>query len=381
MSAVNSATIASSVTGMKSLFDRIEWRDPISRRRLEPIVFARTPSGVPVCGALRVEGTNNGYPIVDCVARVTPELASRYRSWLALAGLEPPTSAAELQPESTVQSFGWQWTWNSAMRTDADLKMRVVDRFGLASDNFRDQLALDAGAGAGDQSDYMRRLGASVVSIDLSAAIEVVARKMRMSSNWVGVQGDITEMPFAANQFDVVYCEGVIQHTRDSAATVRELCRVAKPGGRILATHYVRTAPRTVLHSIVRKLRLGYYELLRSRMTRMERFKLLFLCGILAALAYVPLLGRFIRWSGTALWYELMPDFKTTWTNTYDFYGTHTFQRIIPPDEFTGYFDRAGEVELLQRDNGVVSAVKKRINAQGQNVTEHGVTMVGPGRS
>jgi ubiquinone/menaquinone biosynthesis C-methylase UbiE len=341
------------------LFDRIAWRDPVSGAPLEPIVLARTPAGVPVCGALRVKGTSTGYPIVDCVARLTPESANRHRRWLDDLGLQPP-AAGDFQSEATVESFGWQWTWNSNMRNDDDLKMRVADRFGISVDDFRGRVTLDAGAGAGDQSAYMLRHGADVVSIDLSSAIDVVARKLRMISNWVGVQGDITALPFESDQFDVVYCEGVIQHTRDSVATVRELCRVAKPAALVLACHYTLAPPLGALRRFVRKARLAYYEFLRSRLSRMERFKLLFLCGTFAALAYVPLLGRFIRWSGTALHYDLMPDFKTTWTNTYDYYGQHAYQRFLVPEEFWSYFERADGVETLRRGIGWVVAEKLR---------------------
>ena len=90
----------------------------------------------------------------------------------------------------------------------------------------------------------------------------------------------------------------------------------------------------------------------------MERFKLLFLCGAFAALAYVPLLGRLVRWSGTALHYDLMPDFKTTWTNTYDYYGGHAYQRFILPEEFWSYFERAGGMDTLRRGLGWVVAEK-----------------------
>jgi len=340
------------------LFDRIAWRDPVSGAPLEPIVLARTPGGVPISGALRVQGTDTGYPIVDCVVRLTPELAARHAEWLAAVDLQPP-HGDDFQPETTVESFGWQWNWIQDMRSEADLQWRVAERFGMTGDDFLGRLALDAGAGAGDQSAYMLRRGADVVSIDLSAAIDVVARKLRMTSNWVGVQGDVTLLPFQSDQFDVVYCEGVIQHTRDSVATVRELCRVAKPGGRILASHYIRTARPGLLRSIVRKIRLRYYELLRGRLSRMERFKLLFACGAFAALAYVPLLGRLIRWSGMALYSDVMPAFRTTWTNTYDFYGAHAYQRIIPPEEFWSYFERAGGMQMLRRDLGVVAAAKR----------------------
>ncbi|MEA2235593.1 MAG: hypothetical protein QOC81_317 [Thermoanaerobaculia bacterium] len=356
-----------SSTSPSPLFDRIAWRDPISGKRLEPIVLARTPAGVPVCGALRIEGTSTGYPIVDCVARLTPETANRHRQWLEALGLQPPP-AGDFQSEATVESFGWQWTWNSEMRTDDDLRMRVVDRFGISIDDFRGRLTLDAGAGAGDQSAYLLRHGADVVSIDLSSAIDVVARKLRMNANWVGVQGDITQLPFEAEQFDVVYCEGVIQHTRDSVATVQELCRVGRPSARILACHYAQAPPRGLLRRVVRKFRLGYYEMLRRRLSRMERFKLLFICGFFAALAYVPLLGRLVRWSATALYYDLMPDFKTTWTNTYDYYGQHAYQRIILPEEFWSYFDRADGVETLRRGVGWVVA-EKAANRQSGELT------------
>ena len=346
------------------LFDLVGWQDPISGVPLEPLVSARTPAGVPICGALRVAGTSTGYPIVDAVARLTPELAQRHASWLLPFGLTPAGAATPegkaFQLESTVDSFGWQWTWNSAMRSDADLRMRVAERFGLTPESFRGLRTLDAGAGAGDQSRYLADRGASVVSIDLSSAIDVVAAKLRMRPNWMGVQADVTTLPFQSSQFDVVYCEGVIQHTRDSPGTVRELVRVTREGGRILATHYVRTPPVTIAHKTRRRLTSAYYEFLRRRLGRLDRYALLLATGNLAALSYVPLLGRALTRTGTALRYELMPDFKTTWTNTFDYYGQHSFQRFATPEEFFRYFEALGNVELTLRGTGVVVATKRR---------------------
>ncbi len=342
------------------LFDRIRWCDPLSGAALEPIVAARTPAGVPISGALRIAGTNRGYPIVDCVARLTPELAHRYGEWLASYGLLPPDAPrGAFQEEASVESFGFQWSWVGVMRTEADLRERVAERFGLQPEAFGGKLALDAGAGAGDQSRYMTDRGAEVVSIDLSAAIEVVARKMRMRAGWAGAQGDVTMLPFASAQFDVVYCEGVIQHTRDSVATVRELLRVAKPQGMILASHYTRPAAASLLRRMKRRLSLGYYEMLRRRLSSMEQFKRLLVTGNLAALAYVPLLGRFIRATGTALHSDVMPQFRTTWTNTYDYYGGHAHQRFITPEEFVGYFERAGGADVEHAVTGVVRARKR----------------------
>jgi len=342
------------------LFDRIAWRDPLSGAPLEPIVAVRTPGGVPVCGAMRRRGTDTGYPIVDCVVRLTVELAHRDAEWLTPFHLVPPApSESAFQEGSTVDSFGFQWSWVRNMRSEADLQMRVAERFGLTPQDFDGKMVLDAGAGAGDQSRYMSDHGAEVVSIDLSEAIDVVAGKMRMRSSWVGVQGDLTMLPFSDGQFDIVYCEGVIQHTRDSVAAVRELVRVTRPGGLILATHYTRAAARTMFRRLKRRLTLGYYEMLRRRLSSMEQFKRLLLTGNLAALAYVPLLKRIVRATGTALYYDLMPEFRTTWTNTYDYYGAHAYQRFVTADQFVGYLESAGGIEIERTGTGVVRARKR----------------------
>jgi ubiquinone/menaquinone biosynthesis C-methylase UbiE len=355
------------------VFDSVEWRDPISHAKLLPIVTARTPAGVPICGALRIEGTDIGYPIVDSVARLTPELAHRHRSWLSQLGLAPPDAeltADRFQIESTVDSFGWQWTWNSQMRSESDLRMRVADKFGVAPEYFLGKLVADMGAGAGDQSSYLLRQGAAVVSVDLSSAIEVVATKLRMHSAWFGVQGDITMLPMQSGQFDCVYCEGVIQHTRDSGLAVRELSRVVRAGGEVLAAHYLRAEPTSVWRRIKRKLSLGFYELVRSRLSRLERFKLLLITGNLAAMSYLPLLGALVRRTGLALYYDLMPDFKTTWTNTYDYYGNHAYQRFLSSEKFSELFRSVEGMTIAYEQAGNVRASKSLLSGGSDGATE-----------
>src|SRR5262249_45650290 len=156
----------------------------------------------------------------------------------------------------------------------------VASRFQVDPGDFADKLVLDAGAGAGDQSRWLLQQGADVVSIDLSSAIEVVARKLRLHANWVGGQGDITALPFAEAQFEVVYWQGAIPFTRESALTVRELCRMLRPGGTILATHYPQP---TRLRG---RLKLACTTPLRHLLSRCERYKLLLLTGNMAALSY-----------------------------------------------------------------------------------------------
>ena len=47
----------------------------------------------------------------------------------------------------------------------------------------------------------------------------------------VDIKIDITQIPFADNSFDVIFCSHVLEHVPDDAAAMRELFRVLKPGG------------------------------------------------------------------------------------------------------------------------------------------------------
>jgi len=238
--------------------------------------------------------------------------------------------------------------------------MRVADKFGITPEYFAGKLVADMGAGAGDQSSYLLRQGAAVISVDLSSAIEVVSAKLRMHSAWFGVQADITNLPIEAEQFDCVYCEGVIQHTRDSGLAVRELTRVVRAGGDVLAAHYLRTVPTSAWGRAKRKVSLGVYGLVRSRLSRFERFKLLLITGNLAALSYVPLLGALIRRTALAIYYDLMPDFKTTWTNTFDYYGNHTYQRFLSAEDFAALFKAIPRMTIAFEKAGNIRASRSQ---------------------
>ena len=45
------------------------------------------------------------------------------------------------------------------------------------------------------------------------------------------VKADITALPFADNEFDVIFCNHVLEHIPDDTQAMKELYRVMKPGG------------------------------------------------------------------------------------------------------------------------------------------------------
>ncbi len=52
-----------------------------------------------------------------------------------------------------------------------------------------------------------------------------------LASPLAAVRADVTDLPFAAESFDVVMCNHVLEHVADDAAAMRELARVLRPAG------------------------------------------------------------------------------------------------------------------------------------------------------
>jgi SAM-dependent methyltransferase len=91
---------------------------------------------------------------------------------------------------------------------------------------------LDAGCGSGRTMVDLRRYG-DVVGIELSEDAAELARS-RGCGEVVG--GRVEELPWEADTFDLITCLDVIEHTPDDRVALRELRRVAKPGGWLLVT-------------------------------------------------------------------------------------------------------------------------------------------------
>jgi SAM-dependent methyltransferase len=91
---------------------------------------------------------------------------------------------------------------------------------------------LDAGCGSGRNMVELSRFG-TVVGLEPSERGAEVARDRGVGE--VVVAG-IDSMPFEAAGFDLITCLDVLEHIEDDRGALRELRRVARPGGLLLAT-------------------------------------------------------------------------------------------------------------------------------------------------
>jgi ubiquinone/menaquinone biosynthesis C-methylase UbiE len=100
---------------------------------------------------------------------------------------------------------------------------------------------LEVGCGMGTDLLQFARGGAHVTGVDLTP------RSIQISRNHLEVYGqagdfvltDGEQLPFEDKSFDVVYSNGVLHHTPDTAGAIREIHRVLRPGGeaRVMLYH------------------------------------------------------------------------------------------------------------------------------------------------
>lgn len=109
------------------------------------------------------------------------------------------------------------------------------ERNGLAFEMFKGKNCLDAGCGNGRGSLFMLANGAEhVTCLDFSHKnIESTTRFLTEfgHTSFTAQQATLEDIPFADEQFDFVWCNGVVMHTQNPNSCLQELSRVLKVGG------------------------------------------------------------------------------------------------------------------------------------------------------
>jgi demethylmenaquinone methyltransferase/2-methoxy-6-polyprenyl-1,4-benzoquinol methylase len=153
--------------------------------------------------------------------------------------------------------------------------------------------ALDLCCGTGDLALALARLGVGVVGLDFSEQmLRVAQRKCAARSAGRGspdehstplsplsipglVRGDALQLPFPDSSFDIVTVGYGLRNLADWGAGLREMARVARPGGRLLALDFGKPD-----NAAWRALYFGYLRLFVPLLGRI-------FCGNASAYAYI----------------------------------------------------------------------------------------------
>ena len=136
----------------------------------------------------------------------------------------------------------------------------------MGFDKFRGARLLEIGCGMGTDLLQFARGGARCTGIDLTPRSVAITRHRFALYGESGafMIADGERLPFASESFDVVYSNGVLHHTPDTAGAIREVHRVLRPGGTAKVMLYHRHSLNYWFEIVLRRGVLGG-EFLRGR--------------------------------------------------------------------------------------------------------------------
>ncbi len=118
-------------------------------------------------------------------------------------------------------SFGFQWNVHAKTQLDSFTgkpisRTRLFAASGWPTD-LSGQTVLEAGSGAGRFTEILVTTGATIVSLDLSSAVDANQQSNGGNPNLLIVQASMFDLPVRRRSIDKVMCLGVLQHTTDPA--------------------------------------------------------------------------------------------------------------------------------------------------------------------
>jgi SAM-dependent methyltransferase len=137
--------------------------------------------------------------------------------------------------------------WEERFPDDAPKYAAAVAELALPAGG----VALDAGCGTGRVLEPLRAAvgpGGTVLGVDLTPEMLAEARRRGRERFAALVLGDVARLPLPGGVVDAVMAAGLLPHTGDPAAVLRELARVARPGARLAVFHPVGRGPLAERH-------------------------------------------------------------------------------------------------------------------------------------
>lgn len=288
-----------------------------------------------------MEGTLNcscgSKPIIHGVPRLLPQAVDP-KNW------------------DTAFRFGEEWNQFS-MLTD-----KYEDQFlnwlePVQRDFFKDKIILDVGCGKGRHLLYSQKFGAkTVISIDLSHAVDAAFKNVGHLPNVHIIQADIQQMPLKPI-FDYAYSIGVLHHTPDPGKSFQHMVDKVKPGGAVSAWVYGREGNGWIIYIVnpIRKVT----SVLPLFITKAIAFVLAVVLQASLKLVYAPAnRNPKLHWLNKCLPYSAYL-FSIA---DYSFKENHSivFDHLLPEiafyirkEAFTKWFDDAKlqDVVITQRNN------------------------------
>jgi SAM-dependent methyltransferase len=116
---------------------------------------------------------------------------------------------------------------NALLEAEEPVVRAILDRLPAG-------VALDAACGTGRHGAYLASLGHRVIGVDATPEMLAVARAKIPEAELH--EGDLGDLPLAADSVDLAVCAIAVGHLPELAPALTELARVLRPGGHLVLT-------------------------------------------------------------------------------------------------------------------------------------------------
>jgi ubiquinone/menaquinone biosynthesis C-methylase UbiE len=140
------------------------------------------------------------------------------------------------------QGFADAWARGPAMLYDQLASVAIAE----VARELRGATVLDVGAGTGALCRVLRHAGAIPVALDSSNDMLSLAG----DAAEFALVGDMCALPFARGRFDAAVSGFAISHVDAPEEALREMGRVVRPGGRVIATVFGEDAARASKNAV-----------------------------------------------------------------------------------------------------------------------------------
>jgi SAM-dependent methyltransferase len=242
--------------------------------------------------------------------------------------------------DAYTESFSYEWQTFARTQLDShtgrtDTRDRLQASLNFPLEELEGKLVLDAGCGMGRFAEIVECYGGEYVGMDYSLAIDAAQANVGHRPNVHFVQGDIFNLPFRDDAFDLIISLGVLHHTPDPAKAFGRLPRILKPNGKLSITVY----------DAGNKVYVANTRFWRRFTTRLPREALHALCYAAAPLYYLwtlPVLGNILR---AAAFISLERDWRWRVLDTFDWYSPRYMSWHTHPEVFR-WFKENGFVQI-----------------------------------
>jgi len=243
---------------------------------------------------------------------------------------------------SYVDNFSYEWSKHNCTQVIdiADAIRTFFEKTELSVDEIKGKRVLDAGCGAGRFTQVAAMMGAKeVIGVDLSDSIFAASENTKKFNNVKIMRGDINNLPFEDESFDVIFSIGVLHHTPNTKQAFDSLYRLLKPGGIMAIWVYSNEGWKARAFNFVSGIH-------RLYTTKMNKNLLYTICKLAVPFYYlhrIPVISLF-----TIALFPCSIHPKAEWRvlDTFDWYSPkyqwkHSYKEVIR------WFDRFKDVRKL----------------------------------